>query len=127
MGTLGKMYWRIVRRTLRFIPRTAYGYVEVRKYFKVKVLDDENNEVEVLQSELIAKIEEEDWRKVLHFEKLGRVPDAHNQIFEVAFTRGYDALVNYCLENFGFIPTASDETRQKMEEEMTSGVGCVFG
>ena len=110
-----------------FIPRTAYGYVEVRKYFRVKVLDDENNEVEVLQSELIAKIEEEDWRKVLHFEKLGRVPDAHNQIFEVAFTRGYDALVNYCLENFGFIPIASEETRRKMEDEMTGGAGCVFG
>ena len=122
----GGLSWYCLQN-FNFIPRTPEGYVEVRKYFKAKVADEEKGEVEVVQSELIAKIAEEDWRKVLRFESLGKVPDAHNRIFEVAFTRGYDALVDCCLENFGFIPTASDETRQKMEEEMTSGAGCVFG
>ena len=108
----GGLSWYCLQN-FNFIPRTPEGYVEVRKYFKAKVADEEKGEVEVVQSELIAKIAEEDWRKVLRFESLGKV-------------RGYDALVNYCLENFGFIPSASEETRQKMEDEMTGGEGCVF-
>ena len=80
-------------------------------------LEEENNAREICYFDV------ESWKKIVEVDKRKTVLQ---DILDVAFWKEYDGVYDYCLENNLPPPHLSESGREKLEEEMLGGAGCIF-